>query len=311
MADFTSDFWGFYVSIITLISIAACAVLLQALSSRRIPVNATGGSETTGHVWDEDLVEGNYPLPRWWIWMFYLTIVFGLAYLWFYPGLGSYAGSGKWTSIGEYKAEVAQAEKDYGPVFQKFAALDIKQAAADPAARAAGQKLFLTYCAQCHSSDGAGSRGFPNLTDGDWLYGGEPEVIKTTILNGRNGIMPPFGAVLAGEGAKDVAHYVRSLSGLAADDIRVARGRPVFTQNCVACHGPDGKGNQQLGAPNLTDKTWLYGSSEATIIETITKGRNNVMPAQKDFLGEARVHVLAAYVYSLSHRDTKQDAAAK
>ena len=297
MADFTSDFWGFYVTIITLISIAACAVLLKALSSRRIPVNATGGSDTTGHVWDEDLVEGNYPLPRWWIWMFYLTIVFGLAYLWFYPGLGSYAGSGKWTSIGEYKAEVAQAEKDYGPVFQKFAALDIK--------------LFLTYCAQCHSSDGAGSRGFPNLTDGDWLYGGEPEVIKTTILNGRNGIMPPFGAVFAGEGAKDVVHYVRSLSGLATDDIRVVRGKPAFAQNCAACHGPDGKGNQQLGAPNLTDKTWLYGSSEATIIETITKGRNNVMPGQKDFLGEARVHILAAYVYSLSHPETKQGAAAK
>ncbi len=311
MADFTSDFWGGYVAIITLISIAACAVLLKALSSRRIPVNSAGSTETTGHVWDEDLVEANNPLPRWWIWLFYITIVFGLAYLWFYPGLGAYTGSGKWTSAGEYKAELDAAEKEFGPVFQKFAALDIKQAAADPAANAAGQKLFLTYCAQCHSSDGGGSRGFPNLTDGDWLYGGEPDTIKATLLNGRNGIMPPLAAALGAQGTKDVAHYVRSLSGLAADDIRVVRGKPLFAQNCAACHGPEGKGNQQLGAPNLTDKVWLYGSSETTIIETVTKGRNNVMPAQKDFLGEARVHILAAYVYSLSHPELKKGAAAK
>jgi cytochrome c oxidase cbb3-type subunit 3 len=308
MADFTSSFWGFYVAIITLLSIAACAVLLKSLSSRRVAKDATS---TTGHLWDEDLGEYNNPLPLWWVWLFVITIVFGLGYLWYYPGLGSYAGSGKWSSVGEYRDEVADAEKTYGPVFQKFAALDIKQAAADPAARAAGQKLFLTYCAQCHSSDAGGSRGFPNLTDNDWLYGGEPETIKTTILNGRNGVMPPFGPVLGDGGVKDVAHYVRSLSGLTADSIRVVRGKPLFAQNCAACHGPEGKGTQALGAPNLTDKTWLYGSSEATIIETVTKGRNNVMPAQKDFLGEARVHVLASYVYSLSHPELKQGAAAK
>jgi cytochrome c oxidase cbb3-type subunit 3 len=308
MADFTSGFWDFYIGIITLASIAACAVLLKSLSRKRVSTDATS---TTGHLWDEDLGEYNNPLPRWWIWMFYLTIIFGLAYLWFYPGLGSYAGSGKWTSAGEYRDDVAQAEREYGPLFQKFAAMDVKQAAADPAARAAGQKLFLTYCAQCHSSDAGGSRGFPNLTDKDWLYGGEPEIIKTTILNGRNGIMPPFGPVLGDAGVKDVAHYVRSLSGLAADDIRVVRGKAAFAQNCAACHGPDGKGNQQLGAPNLTDKTWLYGSSEATIIETVTKGRNNLMPAQKDFLGEARVHILAAYVYGLSHPELTGETAAK
>lgn len=311
MTDFTSGFWDFYIGIITLVSIAACAVLLKSLSSQRVPVSSSGSAETTGHVWDEDLIEGNKPLPRWWIWLFYLTIIFGLAYLWFYPGLGSYPGSGKWTSVGEYGAEVFQAEKEYGPLFQKFSAMDIKQAAADPAAIAAGQKLFLTYCAQCHSSDAGGSRGFPNLTDGDWLYGGEPENIKTTLLNGRNGVMPPLGAALGDGGVKDVAHYVRSLSGLASDPIRVVRGKPLFMQTCAACHGPEGKGNQQIGAPNLTDKIWLYGSSEQTIIEGITKGRNNVMPAQKDFLGEARVHVLAAYVYSLSHPELRQHAAGK
>ncbi len=308
MADFTSGFWDFYIGIITLVSIAACAVLLNSLSSKRV---STDAKSTTGHLWDEDLGEYNNPLPRWWIWLFYITIVFSLAYLWYYPGLGSYAGSGKWTSVGEYRDEVAQAETEYGPLFRKFAAMDIKQAAADPAARVAGQKLFLTYCAQCHSSDGGGSRGFPNLTDNDWLYGGEPETIKTSILNGRNGVMPPFGPVLGDGGAKDVAHYVRSLSGLTADDIRIVRGKPAYVQNCAACHGADGKGNQQLGAPNLTDKTWLYASSEATIIETITKGRNNAMPAQKDFLGEDRVHILAAYVYGLSHPELGKAAAGK
>jgi cytochrome c oxidase cbb3-type subunit 3 len=300
MSDFTSSFWEFTIGIITVVSIIACAVLLKTMSSRRV---AGGTTQTTGHTWDEDLGEYNNPLPRWWIWLFYITIAFGLAYLVLYPGLGGYAGSYKWTSTGEYEAEVKEANAQYGPLFAKYAAQDLKQVAADPQARAIGQKLFLNYCAQCHASDAGGSKGFPNLTDRDWLYGGEPETIKTTILNGRNGIMPPLGAVLGEEGIKDVAHYVLSLSGLKSDPARAARGKEKFAV-CAACHGLDGKGNPQLGAPNLTDQVWLYGSSEATIIETITKGRNNVMPAHKDFLGEAKVHILAAYVYSLSNPQT-------
>ena len=298
MSDFTSGFWEFYVGIITVVSILACAVLLHTMSTRRVP---GGTAQTTGHTWDEDLGEYNNPLPQWWIWLFYITIVFGLIYLVLYPGLGSYPGSTKWTSRGQYEEEVKQASEQYGPLYDKYAAQDLKQVAADPEARAIGQKLFLNYCAQCHASDGGGSRGFPNLTDRDWLYGGEPETIQTTILNGRNGIMPAMGPVLGDEGTKDVAHYVLSLSGRTVDSIRAARGREKFATICAACHGPDGKGNQQIGAPNLTDQIWLHGSSEASIIETIGKGRNSVMPAHKEFLGEAKVHILAAYVYSLSN----------
>ena len=298
MSDFTSGFWEIYIGAITVIAILACIVLLQVMSSRRV---SGGATETTGHTWDEDLGEYNNPLPRWWMWLFYITIVFSIGYLVLYPGLGSYSGTYKWSSVGQYQGEVQQADAQYGPIYAKFAAMDLKQVAADPDAKAIGSKLFLNNCAQCHSSDGGGSKGFPNLTDQDWLYGGEPEMIKTTISGGRNGVMPALGPVLGDDGVKDVANYVRSLSGLAADPIRVASGKEKFAANCVACHGPEGKGNQQLGAPNLTDKVWLYGSSEATIIETVTKGRNNVMPAHKELLGDAKVHILAGYVYGLSN----------
>jgi cytochrome c oxidase cbb3-type subunit 3 len=300
MSDFTSSFWSFFVAGVTIVSIVACGLLLQSLSRRKV----SSDPDKTGHVWDEDLDEYNNPLPRWWIGLFWITIVFSVGYLWVYPGLGSYEGSFKWTSTGEYDREVAVAENKYGPLYAKFAAADLKQLAADPEARAVGQKLFLNYCSQCHSSDARGGRGFPNLTDGDWLYGGDPQVIKTTIMEGRNGTMPPMAAVIGQANVKDVANYVRSLSGLSHDAAAAARGKAHFTA-CAACHGPEAKGNPAIGAPNLTDKVWLYGSSEATIIETITQGRTNVMPAHKEFLGEARSHILAAYVYGLSDDGTK------
>ena len=219
-----------------------------------------------------------------------------------WSGLGSWKGLLGWSEVGQLKQENAQADALYGPIFDKFAAQDVAALAKDPKANAIGQKLFLNNCAQCHASDGGGSRGFPNLTDNDWLYGGEPKTIEQTITNGRNGVMPPWGPVLGAEGVKDVASYVISLSGGAADSIRVARGREIFAKNCFACHGADGKGMHAVGAPNLTDKTWLYGGGEPTIVETVTKGRNGHMPAWKDTLGPAKIHLLAAYVYSLSHQ---------
>lgn len=301
MSDFTSSFWDFYVAAITLISIAACGVLLQSMSRRRVPSDPN----QTGHVWDEDLVENNNALPRWWIWLFWITIFFSLVYLFLYPGLGSREGAWKWSSTGEYRAEAARAEAELAPMYASFTGTPVEALARDPAAQALGQRLFLNHCAQCHASDGAGSKGFPNLTDRDWLYGGDPATLKTTILEGRNGVMPPF-ASLGEQQVKDAAHYVRSLSGLTVDSLRVARGRDVFMGACAACHGADGKGNPALGAPNLSDKSWLYGSAEPVIIETINKGRNNMMPAHRDFLGEARVHVLAAYVYGLSHPEAKK-----
>lgn len=299
MSDFTSDIWGLYVALITIVSIIACGMLLKALSSRRVAKDAPVG--TTGHTWDEDLAEWNNPLPRWWIWLFYLTIAFGLIYLVLYPGLGTYAGRFGWSSAAQFDAERKGAEAQYGPIYSRFAAQDLKQVATDAEARAIGQRLFLNYCAQCHGSDAGGARGIPSLRDRDWLYGGEPESIKASIADGRVGVMPALGAAVGGEeGAKDVAHYLLSLSGRTHDTLRASTGKQKFLAICIACHGPEGKGNPQLGAPNLTDSIWLHGGSEAAITETILKGRKSEMPAHKRFLDDAKIHLLAAYVYSLS-----------
>ena len=298
MSDFTSGFWSIYISIITIVSIIACGVLLQAMSTRKV---SSSQAETTGHSWDEDLLELNNPLPRWWIWLFYITIVFGLVYLVLYPGLGTFRGSYEWTSKKQYDEEVAQAEAQSGPIFEKYAKTDLKQLAADPAALAIGQKLFLNNCAQCHSSDARGGKGYPNLADTDWIYGGEPQAIKESIANGRKGVMPPWGPLLGDEGVKDMAHYVLSLNGRTFDSLRAARGKEKFMTTCAACHGPEGRGNPAIGAADLTKLNLLYGADEPALIETISKGRIDVMPAQKELLGEARVHILAAYVWSLSN----------
>lgn len=299
MGDFVSSFWSGYVAVISLVSIIGCGIFLMAFSTRR----AAGAAkpDTTGHVWDEDLAEFNNPLPRWWMWLFYITIVFALGYLALYPGLGSFRGMLGWSSHGQYDGEIAKANEEYGPIFAKYLKQDIPTVAAEPEARQMGQRLFLTYCSQCHGSDARGAKGFPNLTDNDWLYGGAPQTIVATITNGRSGVMPPWGAVLGEQGVKEVANYVLSLSGRQHDAALAEKGKAIFAANCVACHGPDGRGNSLMGAPNLTDKVWLYGGSEKTVIETITNGRNGMMPAQGGKLDEAKIHLLAAYVYGLSH----------
>ncbi|HEX5865677.1 MAG TPA: cytochrome-c oxidase, cbb3-type subunit III [Casimicrobiaceae bacterium] len=295
MSDFVSSFWSWYVSLLALVAILACVALLRSQRARP----AAGAPQLHGHTWDEDLAEYNNPLPRWWMWLFYLTIVFALVYLVLYPGLGTFAGVYGWTSRGEHQAETQQAESQYGPIFNKFAQQDLAVLADSPEARAIGQRLFLVYCSQCHGSDAGGGFGFPDLRDKDWLYGGDPETIKASIMNGRGGVMPPLGAALGEAGVKEVANYVLSLSGATYDAALAAKGKEKFTV-CAACHGPDGKGNQAIGAPNLTDNIWLFGGSQKTLMETITQGRVSQMPAHKDLLGEAKVHLLAAYVYSLS-----------
>ena len=300
MSDFVSNGWALYVAIITVVSILACAVLLKSMSTQR----SKGGErevETTGHVWDGDLTEWNNPLPAWWKWLFYITIAFGLGYLALYPGLGAYQGWLGWSSTGQYDEERAQAAQTYKPIFDRYARQDVKTVAADPEARQIGQRLFLSNCAQCHGSDAGGSRGFPSLRDRDWLYGGEPEAIRTSIAEGRTGTMPPMAkAVGDSEDVKDVAHYVLRLAGRTSDNLRAHRGKAKFDASCAACHGANGKGNQQLGAPNLTDDVWLHGGSEAAIIETINKGRGGAMPAHKHFLDSDKIHLLTAYVFGLS-----------
>lgn len=256
---------------------------------------------TTGHVFDEDIVEMNNPLPRWWMWLFIISCIFGAAYLIIYPGLGIYKGTAGWTSIKQYEQEVAETKQRIAPIYAKYAAMNVEDVAKDSKAMAIGERLFMNNCSQCHGSDARGSRGFPNLTDHDWLYGGSPEKITETITLGRHGVMPPLaGALGSPDDVKNVANYVLSLSGSMHHSARAGLGKQKFAI-CAACHGEDGKGNQMMGAPNLTDNIWLHGAGETEIIKRITEGKDNQMPAQGERLTAEQIHVLAAYVWRFSN----------
>lgn len=297
MSDFIQGGWSMFVAGVTIVSLLACLALLIFASRRKV----MAGDNTTGHVWDGDLRELNNPLPRWWMWLFVITIVFAGVYLVLYPGLGSKAGTLGWTSIGQYQTERERAAAELAPMFTRFGAMPIEKLAVDPQAHAIGERLFANNCSTCHGSDARGGLGFPNLTDGDWLWGGTPDDIVATITNGREGNMPPMAAAVgSAEEVRNVANYVLSLSGSPHDNIAAQLGKAKFVA-CAACHGADGKGNTALGAPNLTDKIWLHGWGEELIIRTINSGWQNVMPAQKSRLGEEQIRVLAAYVWSLSH----------
>ena len=298
MSDFFNEYWSLFIAGVTVASLIWITWFVRGQTTRKLEPGKK--AEVIEKAWDGNLQELNNPLPRWWLMLFYLTILFAVVYLALYPGLGSYKGYLGWSSRGQLQEEQDLAAKKYGPIFDKYLKQDLKEVAANPEARATGKHLFLTYCSQCHGSDAGGANGFPNLTDNDWLYGGDPETIKTTISNGRAGVMPAWGPALGEQGVKDVANYVLSLSGRKHDAELAAAGKDKFATFCVACHMPDGKGMQALGAPNLTDNIWLYGGSEDAIIETITKGRNGHMPDQLEKLGEAKVHLLAAYVFGLS-----------
>jgi len=314
MADFFNEWWSNAIAIIVVISMLACLWLLWSQSKVKVKLGADGKPlpvDTTGHVWDEDLTEQNNPLPRWWQWLFYLTVIFSAGYLILFPGLGSLKGSLGWSSANAYDKEMKDAEAQFGPIFNKYLATDIPVLAKDPQAHAIGERLFLNTCSQCHGSDAQGGKGYPNLTDKDWLYGGEPKTIETTITEGRHGIMPVMApAVGSDDDVRNVANYVLSLSDSAHDPIKAALGKPKFVV-CAACHGMDGKGNQAIGAPNLTDKIWLYGGGIDNVMAAVNKGHDNVMPAHKDILSPAKIHLLAAYVWSLSNTSSVDTAEAK
>ena len=302
MSDFTSNFWSLYVAGIALFGIVACLLLLYFSGKAKA---MTDNDNTTGHVWDGDLREMNNPLPRWWVGLFLITIVFALAYLALYPGLGNSAGKLDWSSTGQYNDEMAKANQALEPLYAKYASMAPQDVAKDPQAMAIGDRLFMNNCAQCHGSDARGSKGFPNLTDRDWLHGGSPEKINETLTNGRNGLMPPMAAAVGSpEDVRNLAHYVLSLSNSPHDSLRASLGKSKFGA-CAACHGSDGKGNQAMGAPNLTDDIWLHGWGENAIVSMITNGKVNQMPAQAGKLTDAQLYVLASYVWGLSNNPVK------
>ena len=296
MSDFVNNGWALFVAGITIAGLLFCIVILMVASKREVMAN----DNTTGHVWDEDLREMNNPLPRWWMWLFVLTVVFSAVYLALYPGLGTYPGVFKWSSTGQWQTEQDKAYTTMAPVYAKFTAMPAAELAKDVQAMGIGERLFVNNCAQCHGSDARGSKGFPNLTDGDWLGGSGAEYIGKTITAGRTGMMPPMAAAVGtADDVKNVANYVLSLSGAAHNNIAAELGKTKFA-SCGACHGADGKGIQALGAPNLTDKIWLHGGGEAAVIAMVNGGKNNVMPAFEKRLSPEQIHVLAAYVWSLS-----------
>ncbi|HET9642064.1 MAG TPA: cytochrome-c oxidase, cbb3-type subunit III, partial [Burkholderiaceae bacterium] len=276
MSDFFNAGWSLYVAIATIAGLLFCLLLLIIAAKRKV----MAGDNTTGHVWDDDLRELNNPLPRWWMGLFVITVIFAFAYLFFYPGLGSAPGTLNWSSTGQLKAEEHKVLETTAPLYARFAGMPADKLAQDGQAMAIGERLFVNNCAQCHGSDARGGKGFPNLTDNDWLHGGTPEKIEETIREGRRGTMPPMAAAVGSDtDVHNVANYVLSLSGSPHNAIAAAAGKAKFAA-CAACHGADGKGNQAIGAPNLTDKIWLHGWGEEAIVSIVTTGKTNVMPAQ-------------------------------
>jgi cytochrome c oxidase cbb3-type subunit 3 len=290
-----SSGWSLYITVLTLGYIAATVWLLFWQRKKRV---AKG--QTLGHDFD-GIQELDNPLPRWWFISFVGTVVFSLLYLLAYPGLGNFPGLFGWTQNSQYDAEIEHAKNTYEPIYAALAAMPFDARVRDEDALRIGGRLFANSCATCHGADGRGGSGFPDLTDDDWLYGGDEATIEKSILDGRSGVMPPFAAAVGGDaGVAEVVAYVRSLSGKPADPALVEAGKARYMQVCIACHGMEGKGMQALGAPNLTDDVWLYGGSEAAITEGLIKGRFGKMPPHRDILGPERTRILSAYVKSLS-----------
>ena len=297
MADFTHSFWNWYIAVPVVLGMLWCFYLTFD-NSRKIDPSDEG--KPMEHVWDEDLREINNPLPKWWLNLFYITIIFGFAYLILYPGLGSYQGLLGWSEIGEYEQQLADADSRYKPLYEKYGSKSLVDLGQDSNAMGTAKRLFSTNCSICHGTDARGATGFPNLRDDQWLYGGDGETIRLTITNGRNGMMPAWLASLGEQGVSEIAEYLRGFQQTPENPQAAQAGAQKFSVFCVACHGPDATGNPIMGAPNLTDSNWLYGGSKAAISESISKGRQGVMPAHKELLSENQIHLLSAYILSLS-----------
>lgn len=290
--------WSAYIIALVAVALVGCAWLLAA--NRSAPMDGAARGDSMGHDYD-GIEELNNPLPAWWSWLFWITLVFAAVYLLLYPGLGSFSGWLGWTSRSQYEAEVGRADTRYGPIFASYFARPIPDLLGDERAVEMGARLFAHNCATCHGSDARGGPGYPNLTDRDWLYGGDPDTIVQTITHGRIGNMPGLGPAIGGEqGVKNMAQYVLSLSGREHDAAMAASAAETFQTICAVCHGPEGRGNQAIGAPNLTDDIWLHRGQLSDIELQIEKGRINQMPAHANILSEQKIHLLALYVFSLS-----------
>lgn len=307
--DFTSEFWHYYIAGITVVSIIGVIWFLMTHTTRKLAPGEK--AEIIDHAWDGDLQELNNPLPRWWLYLFWFLIVFSIVYLVLFPGLGKFSGVLNWSSAEQYETEKERVDAQFNKVMQPFMTMNLIGVAADPKAREMGQHLFLTYCSQCHGSGGLGDgKNFPNLTDNLWLFGGDPASIQASIADGRQGEMPALGDAVGGEqGAKELANYVLALGGKPHDAALAAAGQAKWAV-CAGCHGEDGKGMAVISAPNLTDDAWQYGGSDAAIAESIMKGRKGGMPAFQQSLGDAKIHLLAAYVWGLGGGATPTAAAA-
>ncbi len=293
-----SEFWNWWIIVITVVNIAGCWILL--IITRKMK-GSDSEDETTGHVYD-GIQEYNNPLPKWWLNMFYICLVFSVGYLILYPGMGSFKGTLGWTQQGQHAEEVEDAKKHYAPLFEKYAATPIVELIKIKQATEMGKRIFVNTCFGCHGSDARGNPGYPDLTDTDWLYGGSAEAIKQSITHGRSGFMPSFGQSLKAEEVDGLVQYVGQLSGHSVNEKKALIGQTIFNQQCFACHGNNAKGNQAMGAPNLTDNVWLYGGSAVSIAKTIRQGRNGKMPAHADQLSKEKIHLVTAYVYSLSNQ---------
>ena len=290
-----ASFWSMWIIILTSITFVGITWILFA--NRKGEKRAT--DNTTGHEYD-GIQELDNPLPAWWFYMFVLTIVWGVGYLILYPGMGNFPGVLGWTQIDQHDRKVAAADEKFRAMRDRYMALPIEEIAVDPAVRKMGTRMFSNNCAQCHGADAKGSYGFPNLTDGDWIFGGTPDAIKHSITNGRQAAMPAWGTIIGDKGVEDVTAYVMSINGRSANDEHAAAGETVYQTYCVACHGADATGNPALGAPNLKNGIWLYGGNPEQVSHSIRAGRNGVMPALENMLGEDKIHILTAYVYGLS-----------
>ncbi|MEM9207642.1 MAG: cytochrome-c oxidase, cbb3-type subunit III [Pseudomonadota bacterium] len=296
-----ASFWHWFIAAGTVLFTLWCIWLVHWSSKQGPTLKAD--EDLVGHTWDGDLEEWNNPAPRWWKYLYFITIAFALYYMVAYPGLGSFDGVLGWSQYDQYEEEMAAANARYTPIYEKFAAMPFDELKTNGEAHSLGGSLYASYCTTCHGSDARGAAGFPNLTDADWQWGNSELALTMTLRNGRNGIMPALGSALGGsDGVDNMVSYVRTLSGLEQRTVNAASAQSQFEALCGACHGADGKGNQMLGAPNLTDEVWLYGSGAEAIRVTIMQGRNGMMPAHGNLLGEARLRILAAYVAGLPER---------